>query len=145
MQTKHSEKKHLLHSPEQMFKLVSDIESYSEFLPWCLGTTIRSHEQNVIIADMIIGYKIFREKFTSHVTLNEPDRIDVVYSEGPFKYLNNHWVFIREPDGSCTIDFFVEFEFRSRIMQRIIGAVFNEAVKIMVRSFEKRADTIYNK
>ena len=128
-----------------MFELVSDIEKYPEFLPWCISCRIRSRVENEILADMVIGYKMFRERFTSQVTLTEPERIDVAYSEGPFKFLNNHWIFLREPDGSCTIDFFVEFEFRSKLMQRIIGSVFNEAVKIMVHSFEKRANLIYTK
>ena len=141
----HAEKKHLDHSPEQMFTLVRDIEKYPEFLPWCIGTRIRSHEENEILADMVIGYKMFREKFTSRVTLNEPNRIDVVYFEGPFKYLNNHWVFLSEQDGSCTVDFFVDFEFRSRLMQKMIGIVFNESVKMMVQAFEKRANYIYSK
>ena len=141
----HSEKRHLSHTPEQMFELVSDIEKYPEFLPWCISCRIQTSVENEILADMVIGYKMFRERFTSKVTLTEPERIDVAYSEGPFKFLNNHWIFLREPDGSCTIDFFVEFEFRSRLMQRIIGSVFNEAVRIMVHSFEKRANLIYTK
>ena len=141
----HTEKRHLAHTPEQMFELVKDIEKYPEFLPWCMGTRIRSHEDNEILADMVIGYKLFREKFTSRVTLTKPKRIDVVYSKGPFKYLNNHWIFLSEHDGTCTVDFFVDFEFRSKLMQNIIGVVFNEAVKVMVQAFEKRANFIYQK
>lgn len=141
----HTEKRHIPYTPEQMFELVQDIEKYPEFLPWCVGTRIRSHDKNEIIADMVIGYKIFRERFTSRVILAKPVRIDVVYSDGPFKYLNNHWVFLAENDGSCTVDFFVDFEFRSKLMQNIIGIVFNEAVKVMVQAFEKRANFIYQK
>ena len=118
----HSEKKHLPHTPEQMFELVSDIERYPEFLPWCISCRIRSREDNEILADMVIGYRMFRERFTSRVTLTEPERIDVAYSEGPFKSLNNHWIFLREQDGTCTIDFFVEFEFRSNLMQKLINS-----------------------
>lgn len=143
MQTIHSEKKHLRHSPIQMFELVADIESYPQFLPWCMGTRIKSRQNNIVIADMVIGYKMFREQFTSKVRLLEPERIDVEYEEGPFKYLKNHWIFVPEEDGSCSVDFFVEFEFRSKLMQMIIGSVFNEAVKLMVQSFEERADKIY--
>ena len=141
----HAEKRHLPFSSEQMFNLVSDVEKYPEFLPWCVGTRIRSQEGNLILADMVIGYKMFREKFTSEVLLQAPDRIDVKYMDGPFKYLNNHWIFMANPDGSCTVDFFVDFEFRSRLLQRLIGVVFNEAVRIMVHSFEKRAAAIYGK
>ena len=144
----HAEKKHLPYTPAEMFDLVADIEKYPEFLPWCAGTRIRSREGNLVIADMIIGYKMFRERFTSRVTLARPDaqdgRIDVEYSDGPFKYLQNHWIF--EPDGNGTcIDFFVDFEFRSRLLQAMIGVVFGEAVRIMVNAFEKRAEAIYGK
>ena len=87
---------------------------------------------------------MFREKFTSEVRLSRPDRIDVAYKNGPFKYLNNRWIFVLEPDGTCTVDFYVDFEFRSKILQKMIGAVFNEAVKIMVYAFEKRANSVYS-
>ena len=140
---KHAEKKHLPHTQAQMFQLVSDIEKYSEFLPWCIGTRIRSRESNELIADMVIGYKFFRESFTSKVILTEPERIDVTYSHGPFKYLHNHWIFLPEPDGTCIVDFYVEFEFRSKLMEKMIGVIFNEAVKKMVRSFEERANSIF--
>ena len=143
MQT-HTEKKHLPHTQEQMFKLVSDIAKYPEFLPWCISTRILSREGNELLADMVIGYKVFREGFTSRVILTEPERIDVTYSRGPFKYLNNHWIFLPEPDGTCTVDFHVEFEFRSILMQKMIGLVFNEAVKKMVHSFEERANSVYS-
>jgi len=140
----HAEKKFLPYSPTELFDLVADIERYPEFLPWCVGTRIRSRDGNVVVADMIIGYKAFRERFTSRVTLTRPDRIDVEYSEGPFKYLTNHWTFLPEPNGT-TIDFFVDFEFRSRILQALIGVVFGEAVRIMVNAFERRAEAIYGK
>ena len=93
---------------------------------------------------MVIGYKVFRERFTSRVVLTEPERIDVTYSRGPFKYLNNHWIFLPEADGTCTVDFYVEFEFRSNLMQKMIGLIFNEAVKKMVHSFEERAYFVYS-
>lgn len=140
----HAEKKFLPYTPAELFDLVADIERYPEFLPWCVGTRIRSREGNVVVADMIIGYKAFRERFTSRVTLTRPSRIDVAYSEGPFKYLTNHWIFIPETAGT-TIDFFVDFEFRSRILQALIGVVFQEAVRIMVNAFERRAEAIYGK
>lgn len=140
----HAEKKRLLYTPAEMFDLVADIEKYPEFLPWCVGTRIRSREGSLVVADMIIGYKMFRESFTSRVTLSKPDRIDVEYFDGPFKYLHNHWIF--EPDGKGTcIDFFVDFEFKSRILQAMIGVVFGEAVRIMVNAFERRAETVYGK
>ncbi len=139
----HAEKRLLPHSPEQLFDLVADVARYPEFLPWCIGTRIRRQEGDTIIADMVIGYKMFRERFVSEVTLDRPRRIDVIYREGPFRYLNNHWIFEPAAGGACEIDFYVDFEFRSRLMQKMIGAVFNEAVKIMVSAFEKRAGEIY--
>ena len=92
---------------------------------------------------MIIGFKVFRESFTSRVSHNRPDRIDVAYTDGPFKYLNNHWIFNDMGNGSTQIDFYVDFEFRSRILQAAIGAVFNEAVKKMIAAFESRAKDLH--
>ena len=140
----HAEKKFLPYTPTELFDLVADMERYPEFLPWCVGTRIRSREGNVVVSDMIIGYKAFRERFTSRVVLDRPTRIDVAYTEGPFKYLTNHWIFRAEENGT-TIDFFVDFEFRSRILQALIGVVFNEAVRIMVNAFERRAEVVYGK
>ena len=145
----HAEKRVLPHTPEQMFDLVADIEKYPEFLPWCVATRIRETKDNTVTADMVIGFKVFREKFTSTVTCHRPGRIDVAYTKGPFKYLNNHWIF--EPvsgeggEDHCLIDFYVDFEFRSRIFQKAIGAVFNKAVRRMISAFEKRAGEIYGK
>lgn len=139
----HAEKRLLPYSPEQLFDLVADVARYPEFLPWCVGTRIRSQEGETIVADVVIGFKMFRERFVSEVTLDRPRRIDVAYREGPFRYLNNHWIFEPAAGGACEIDFYVDFEFRSRLMQKMIGAVFNEAVKIMVSAFEKRAREIY--
>ena len=143
MKTQHAEKRRVPYTNEQMFDIVADIEKYPDFLPWCLGSRIRESEKNILLADMLIGYKLFREKFTSKVTLSFPSKIEAVYSDGPFKYLINRWEFIEEDDGACTIDFFVDFEFRSKLMQKLIGVLFNDAVKIMVKSFEDRAKNIY--
>lgn len=139
----HAEKRVLPYSPEQLFDLVADVERYPDFLPWCVGARIRAREGDAIHADLVIGFKLFRERFTSKVTLNRPDRIDVAYAEGPFRYLNNHWLFAPTPDGGCEIDFYVDFEFRSRLLQRMIGALFNEAVRRMVAAFEARAEALY--
>ncbi len=138
----HAEKRFLPYTPEQVFDLVADIERYPEFLPWCVGARIRERRDNVILGDLLIGWRMVRERFTSRVTLNRPDRIDVEYTEGPFRYLKNHWVFERQP-GGCLVDFFVDFEFRSRMLQGVIEALFNEAVKRMVSAFEKRAKELY--
>jgi coenzyme Q-binding protein COQ10 len=136
----HAEKRHLPYTPEQMFGLVADVERYPEFLPWCTAAHIRRRVGNIFFADLAIGFKNVRERYTSKVTLDpEGNRIDVVYTDGPFHYLNNHWVFEPAPDGGVVIDFFVDFEFRSRILQTLIGKLFNEATKMMVHAFEKRA------
>jgi len=140
----HAEKKLLPYTPQQLFDLVADVDRYQEFLPWCVASRVNSRDGNVIHADLVIGFKMFREKFTSEVTLDRPDRIDVKYAHGPFKYLDNHWKFIPEDGGRhTTIDFYVDFEFRSKLLQGLIGAVFNEAVHRMVRAFETRAHEIY--
>jgi len=139
----HAEIRRLPHSPEDLFDLVADIERYPEFLPWCVGLRIKSRTETVLTADMMIGFKVFREKFTTRVTLQRPDRIDVEYLNGPFKYLNNHWLFLPSDNGACDIDFFVDFEFRSRVLKAAIGTVFNEAVQKMIDAFEKRATALY--
>ena len=139
----HAEKKLLPYTREQLFDLVADIERYPEFLPWCVGARIRERSGNEIVGDLLIGYKMVRERFTSRVVLSQPDRIDVSYSEGPFKYLNNHWLFLPQSDGQCLIDFYVDFEFRSKMLQKIMEMFFNEAVKRMVGAFETRAHQLY--
>ncbi|WP_142846983.1 type II toxin-antitoxin system RatA family toxin [Telmatospirillum sp. J64-1] len=140
----HAERRPLPYTPQQLFDMVADIERYPEFLPWCVAARIRRREGNTIWADLMIGFKMVRERFTSKVVLDpEAKRIDVTYAEGPFKYLNNHWIFEPGQDGGTVIDFYVDFEFRSRILQSIMGALFNEAVRLMVSAFEKRARQLY--
>ncbi len=139
----HTETRLLSHTPEQMFDLVADIERYPEFLPWCLSTRVRESDGNTLKADMTVGFKVFRENFSTRVDLDRPGRIDVFYFQGPFKHLNNRWIFEAVEGGKCRIDFFIDFQFRNRLLQRLIGAVFIEAVRIMVSAFEKRADEIY--
>ncbi|KIL98768.1 putative oligoketide cyclase/lipid transport protein [Paramagnetospirillum magnetotacticum MS-1] len=138
----HAEQRVLPYPPEKLFELVADVARYPEFLPWCVASRIRSRDGDVFFADLVIGFKMVRERFTSKVTLTRPDRIDVTYTEGPFKHLNNHWVFKPHPEGT-EIDFYVDFEFRSKMLQALIGALFNEAVKMMVGAFEKRARQLY--
>ena len=140
----HAEQRVLPYRPEQLFDLVADIERYPEFLPWCVAARIRKRVGDLIEADLVIGFKMIRERFTSRVQLDRPGhRIDVAYAEGPFRYLNNHWIFEPTPDGTCRIDFYVDFEFRSPLLKRIIGVLFNEAVRRMVAAFESRAHALY--
>ncbi len=140
----HAEQRVLPYRPEQLFDLVADIERYPEFLPWCVAARIRKRTGDLIEADLVIGFRMFRERFTSRVQLDRPNlRIDVSYAEGPFRYLNNHWIFIPMPGGTTRIDFFVDFEFRSAVLQKLIAVLFNEAVRRMVGAFEARARQLY--
>lgn len=138
----HQETRFLPHTPEQLFDLVSDVEDYPNFLPWCIALRVTSRDDTEIRADMIVGFKLLREKFTSKVTLTPKSRIDVEYLDGPFRYLENRWLF-RGKDGGCEIDFFIDFEFRSRLLRRVMEPLFHEAVRRMVRAFEKRAQERY--
>ena len=138
------------YSASQMYALIADIEKYPEFLPWCAAIRIRNRASDAVArsetvdADMIVSFKVFREKFGSRVVLR-PDvqQIDVSYLDGPFKYLENRWKFTPIDDGSCEVDFYVDFEFRSRTLQALIGAVFNQAMQQVVRAFERRAEALY--
>lgn len=139
----HAERRVLPYAPEQLYKLVSEVERYPEFLPWCLAARVRTRNDSVLTADLVIGFKMIRERFTSRVILDPADaRIDVAYAEGPFKYLNNHWRFLAHPQG-CEIDFYVDFEFRSRVLRKVMEPLFNEAVRRMVSAFEARAQALF--
>ncbi len=140
---KHSEARQLPHSPQQMYDLVADIARYPEFLPWCVGARILTQSDQQVTADLLIGFKMFRERFRSKVDLNPiPLTIDVAYVEGPMKYLDNHWHFKPHPDG-CVVDFHVDFEFRSLLLRKAVEPLFHEAVRRMVAAFEKRAMQLY--
>ena len=140
-----AERKILRYTPEQLFDMVADVRRYPEFLPWCVGARVISRKDDELIADLTIGFKMFRETFRSRVTLEKPDHVHVEYLTGPFRYLNNHWRFAPSPSGGSDINFFVDFEFKSRLLQAVIGTVFNEAVRLMVRAFERRAMALYGR
>jgi coenzyme Q-binding protein COQ10 len=138
----HSETRFLPWTAEQMFDLVADIGRYPEFLPWVQALRIRSREGDVVTADMVVGFKMVRERFTSRVTLSRPDRIKVQYIAGPLKHLQNDWTF-RNVAGGCEIDFHVDFEFQNRMFERLAGMFFGEALRRMVGAFETRAAQLY--
>jgi coenzyme Q-binding protein COQ10 len=138
----HAERKVVPYTPEQMFDLVADVGKYPQFLPWCVASRVRNQTEDGLIGDLTIGFGPFRESFTSRVTLNRPHQVKVTYENGPFRYLNNQWDFKASSRG-CEVAFFVDFEFRSRILQAAIGVVFNEAVRRMVNAFLKRARDVY--
>ncbi|QCO54811.1 type II toxin-antitoxin system RatA family toxin [Pseudorhodobacter turbinis] len=144
---RHSETKRLRYSADQMYALVADVGSYPKFLPWNSAARIRSRRAidggEVLEADLVISFKVFRERFGSRVTLwPEARKIDTEYLDGPFRYLKSTWAF-RDVEGGCEIEFMVDFEFKNAILQGIIGVVFNEAMHRVVRAFERRAEELY--
>jgi coenzyme Q-binding protein COQ10 len=143
----HSEKKILPYTPQQMYDLVADVARYPEFLPWCAAARIRSRRQQgeveIMEADLVISFKVFRERFGSRVTLYPQEmRIDTEYLDGPFKYLESNWRF-HPADAGTEIEFFVDFEFRNKVLQGVIGLVFYDAMQRVVRAFERRAHELY--
>lgn len=139
---RHVEDRFLPYTPEQMFDMVADIGRYAEFLPWVQATRITGRAGNVVTADMVVGFKMVRERFTSRVTLDRPQALHVEYVSGPLKYLRNDWRFEAAP-GGCTVHFAVDFEFASRLFEKLAGVFFGEAFRRMVASFEKRAGDLY--
>ena len=145
----HKDSRILPYTADQMYALVADIERYPEFLPWNTAARIRSRRpepdgSELVEADLVISFKVFRERFGSRVTLWPADRrIDTEYLDGPFKYLKSGWSFADLPHGSCKVDFFVDFEFRNAILGKVIGVVFGEAMSRIVRAFEDRARALY--
>jgi coenzyme Q-binding protein COQ10 len=144
----HHEIKRLPYTARQMYDLVADVGSYPKFLPWNSAARIRSRRPidgggEVMEADLVISFKVFRERFGSRVTLwPEAQKIDTEYLDGPFKHMRSTWSF-RDVEGGCEVEFFVDFEFRNAILQKVIGVVFNEAMLRIVRAFEDRAKVLY--
>ncbi|WP_282029444.1 type II toxin-antitoxin system RatA family toxin [Paracoccus marcusii] len=148
----HRDSRNLPYSARQMYDLVADIESYPQFLPWNSAARIRTRTTRPdgaeeITADLVISFKVFRERFGSRVVLwPEQDgvwKIDTEYLDGPFKYMRSGWSFKDRPEGGCHVEFFVDFEFKNAILQRLIGVVFHEAMSRIVRAFEDRARKLY--
>ncbi len=133
----------LPYSAEQMYDLVADVGRYSEFLPWVVGTRIKSDSETEMVADLLVGFKALREKFTSRVIKDRPRSIEVIYLDGPMKDLDNRWIFHSTAEGGCEIEFTVEFTFRNRIFEALAGQYFDRAFRKMVSAFEARADELY--
>ena len=131
------------YSQNQLFELVSDVGSYPEFLPWCVGARVYNRQPQRFDADVIIGFRMFREKFTSRVTTLEPHTVDVDYITGPMKRLYNHWRFQELEEGGCLVDIEVDFEFNNRVLEQMIGRMFTDATQRMVDAFETRAHELY--
>ena len=143
---KHAERRVLPFTPRQLFDLVADVERYPEFLPWCVASRVRRRDGDRIIADLAIGFRMLRERFTTEVTLEEragtDPRIGMSVVDGPFRHMNGHWIFHPHPDG-CEVEFFIDFEFRSFLLQATVEVLFHEAVRRMVNAFEGRARRMY--
>lgn len=136
------------HSADEMFDLVADVEKYPLFLPLCEALKVRSRTEGdqrpVLIADMTVAYKVFRETFTSKVTLDRETRtITVAYLDGPFSHLENRWSFEPRPEGGCEVRFFIDWELRSRTLSMLVGAAFERVFRRYAEAFEQRADRVY--
>ncbi|WP_342071093.1 type II toxin-antitoxin system RatA family toxin [Yoonia algicola] len=144
---RHSETKFLPYSAQQMYDLVADVGNYPKFLPWTAAARVRSitdkGDHQEMLADLVISFKVFREKFGSRVLLWPAQmKIDTEYLDGPIRYLESQWTF-KDVDGGCEVSFVVDFEFKSRLLQGAAGMFFNEAMQRVVRSFERRAAELY--
>jgi coenzyme Q-binding protein COQ10 len=141
--TAYKEKVVLPYTPRQMFDMVADVERYPEFLPWCVGSRVLRREGKQLWADLVIGWKILRERFSSKVVMDAPDTIHFDYANGPLKYLHGEWRFTPDESGGTLVEFSVDFEFKSRTLAMVMGGVFSELVHRMVGAFEARARQLY--
>ena len=144
----YKERKRVSHTADQMLDLVASVDRYPEFLPWCAGVNIKSKtttgHRETMTADLSVAFKLFRETFTSRANTDRAQRrIDIDYLDGPFRHLTNRWIFEQNEDGTCVIDFFIDFEFRSVVLQMLTSAVFHEAARRMVNAFVDRAAAVY--
>ena len=140
---RHSETRYLPYTPVQLFELVADVQRYGEFLPWVVAVRVRSSSESETIADLVVGFNAFKERFASRVVKDRPDRICVDYVEGPLKFLHNEWTFDPAADGGTNVHFSVDFAFKSRLFESLAGAMFDRALRRMTDAFEQRAAALY--
>ena len=141
---RYEESRVINHTPVNLFNLVSDVNKYPEFLPWCKGARVKNIRDNVFDADLIIGFKIYKEIYSSRIYLdNVNNKILVEYKDGPFEHLENSWVFNKN-NNCCKVEFMVDFKFKSIFLQTIMETLFSEAVRRMVKAFENRANQLYS-
>jgi coenzyme Q-binding protein COQ10 len=146
-----SNRRRVRHRAEQMFDLVADVERYPEFVPLCQSMKIRHRTPKpdgteMVVAEMVVSFKLVRETFTSQVTLDRPNlKILVEYLEGPFSTLENRWTFEPNGDQACDVGFFIQYEFKSRMLGLLMGTMFDTAFSRLSAAFEKRADQVYGK
>jgi coenzyme Q-binding protein COQ10 len=139
---RHRETRFVPYPAELMYGVVSDVENYPKFLPWVVALRVLSRRENGMTAEMAVGYGALRERYTSDVALDPAAlRVDVTQTSGPFKILENHWRFIPK-DGGCDIEFSIDFEFKSRLLQGVAGAKFEKAMLKMTDAFAARAKTL---
>lgn len=137
------------HSADDMFRLVADVERYPEFVPLCQDLHVRGRKEladgrSVLVADMTVAYKLFKETFTSRVELRPDERtILVEYLDGPFKHLENKWTFEEAGEGASAVGFYISYEFRSRTLGSLMGVMFDKAFRKFSSAFEARADEVY--
>ncbi|MEY4269701.1 MAG: hypothetical protein RLZZ58_917 [Pseudomonadota bacterium] len=131
------------YSADQIFAMVADVARYPEFLPWVVAMRVRSDSEAETLADMIVGFKGLRERFTSRVVKVRPTQVVVDYVDGPLRHLHNEWQFAAEGDDHCRVDFMVDFSFRSIMFERLAGQMFDTALRKMIGAFEARADALY--
>lgn len=144
-----STQRHVPFTAAQMFALVADIESYPQFLPLCTGLVVLSREKReggeILTARMSVGYKAIHESFTTRIETNPVEkRIEVSYLDGPFKRLHNRWSFHDDAGGSM-VDFFIDYEFRSKLLAAVVGTVFDQAFRRFAGAFEERAAQVYGR
>lgn len=148
---KFTTRRRVRHSAEAMFNLVADMESYPQFVPLCTGMRVRGRKPagegvEVATAAMTVAYKMFHETFTTRVTMDRPElRIDVTYIDGPLRALENRWTFRPRGEDECEVEFFITYEFASRILAALMGAVFDAAFRRFAEAFERRADQVYGR
>jgi coenzyme Q-binding protein COQ10 len=140
----HSERQLLPYTPGQMFDLVADIERYPEFLPWCRSARVLERKDNELLGELVISFSHLSESYVSRVVLDRPQAISVSMVRGPFEYLTNRWRFTAV-EGGTQIDFFLDFKFRSRLLEKLIGGLFAKATNRMVQAFKERAEQLYGK
>jgi len=140
---RHTEQRRLPYSPDQLFDLVADVGRYPEFLPWVAAVRVRSDSATDMVADLVVGFRALKETFTSRVRKRRPHEIEIDYIEGPLKHLHNSWKFVPDGEGGTTIDFCVDFAFRSRLFEALAGQMFDRALRRMIGAFEERADALY--
>jgi coenzyme Q-binding protein COQ10 len=139
----HSEKRILPYSSEQLFDLVMDIEKYPEFLPWCAAARVNERGKNDLSADVVVGYKMFRETFSSRVHFRRPKEIEVEYLKGPMRHLHNKWVFKDVRGSQCEVDFYVDFSLKTKLFEKLVDQFFHRALVKMINAFEARALQLY--